>query len=223
MHPKGKSKFRKGPNQGAKPNKIKVQNRKSKLVIKFDATDRKNYLKGFQKRKDERRKKAFEKIQLDLKNELNQIRKDRRKMMKKMTDPILPEDMEVGSTKKVVTSCGSATVEFTELDFASKDQPILNQIEKEDNDSPNNESDDDIPVYTKDKLEELGIMSHKDLKRSVRQGAARAMKASKLMQRREKRHAMAQRKTHRRLNNEKTRKKVLKKNNKKKKSKDYQY
>ncbi|XP_066954182.1 nucleolar protein 12-like [Macrobrachium rosenbergii] len=222
MLPKSKSKFRKGPDQGAKAKKPK--NRKSKLVIKFDATDRKNYLKGFQKRKEERRKKAFEQMQLDLKHELQQMRKDRRKMMKKMVHQGAPDDMMIGLTKKVVTSCGSATVEFTEIDFTSKNQSLLGEnsfAEEQENAAVGSESDEDIPMYSKDQLEELGILSQKDLKRSVRQSAARAMKASKLMQRREKRHAREQRKTQRRLNNEKSKKKTKGKNHKRGKPKEY--
>ena len=53
-------------------------NRKNKLRIVFDENARKDFLTGFRRRKDERRKKAKEQIELNLKNEIKKIKSESR-------------------------------------------------------------------------------------------------------------------------------------------------
>ena len=53
-------------------------NRKNKLRVVFDENARKDFLTGFRKRKDERRQKAKEQIELNLKNEIKKIKSESR-------------------------------------------------------------------------------------------------------------------------------------------------
>jgi ribosomal RNA-processing protein 17 len=53
-------------------------NRKNKLRVVFDENARKDFLTGFRKRKDERRKKAKEQIELNFKNEIKKIKSESR-------------------------------------------------------------------------------------------------------------------------------------------------
>ena len=51
-------------------------NKKTKKTIVFDEKKRKEFLTGFKKRKDERRKKWTEKVERDLKNEIKKIKEE---------------------------------------------------------------------------------------------------------------------------------------------------
>ncbi len=51
-------------------------NRKNKLRIVFDENARKDFLTGFRRRKEERRQKAKEQIELNLKNEIKKIKSE---------------------------------------------------------------------------------------------------------------------------------------------------
>ena len=53
----------------------------TKKVLEFNAEERKNFLSGFSKRKNERRKKAQNEIEEQLKRERFRIRKERREAM----------------------------------------------------------------------------------------------------------------------------------------------
>ena len=56
----------------------KAINKKTKTSIVFDENKRKDFLTGFKKRKDERRKKWNEKVERDLKNEIKKIKEETR-------------------------------------------------------------------------------------------------------------------------------------------------
>ena len=56
----------------------KAINKKTKKSIVFDESKRKEFLTGFKKRKDERRKKWNEKVERDLKNEIKKIKEETR-------------------------------------------------------------------------------------------------------------------------------------------------
>ena len=54
----------------------KAINKKTKKSIVFDEKKRKDFLTGFKKRKDERRKKWNEKVERDLKKEIKKIKEE---------------------------------------------------------------------------------------------------------------------------------------------------
>nr|XP_045585506.1 nucleolar protein 12-like [Procambarus clarkii] len=202
-----------------KTKQLQPQNRKNKLHIKFDIEDRREYLTGFQKRKRERREKAHKQIEEDLKNEMKNIRKDRVQLIKKMiyNNQEMPEsdnddeEDNVENNNVTVTDCGSATVEISGIDLISSQHHIgTNQmglgnahpkmastksIVKEDS---GNEDDDEID---KEKLDELGIHSQKDLYRSLKKSTFQVMKKSSLMKLKQARDAKKQKKAQARVNN----------------------
>ena len=51
-------------------------NKKNKTSIVFDENARKDFLTGFRKRKDERRKQWKEKVERQLKNEMKKIKEE---------------------------------------------------------------------------------------------------------------------------------------------------
>ncbi len=67
--------------------------RKNKLRVVFDEKARKDFLTGFRKRKDERRKKAKEQTELNLKNEIKIVKSESRTKMEKVSKEhsIVPE------------------------------------------------------------------------------------------------------------------------------------
>ena len=54
-------------------------NKKNKTRVVFDPAARKEFLTGFKKRKDERRKKWNDKVQKDLKEEIKKIKEETQK------------------------------------------------------------------------------------------------------------------------------------------------
>ena len=56
----------------------KAINKKNKTKIVFDENARKDFLTGFRKRKDERRKQWKEKVDLQLKKEVEKIKRETR-------------------------------------------------------------------------------------------------------------------------------------------------
>eukprot|EP00088_Acartia_fossae_P024098 TRINITY_DN25074_c0_g1_i1.p1 TRINITY_DN25074_c0_g1~~TRINITY_DN25074_c0_g1_i1.p1 ORF type:complete len:225 (+),score=53.48 TRINITY_DN25074_c0_g1_i1:46-720(+) len=117
-------------------------NRETKLRIQFDERARKDFLTGFRKRKDERRKKAKEQIEKRLKEEIKKIRTDTRDKLqnskKSKAHQIVPEIahlIDTDQSETNVTDFGSHSVTVTTLDSLEK----INNPWKSDN--KNSESD----------------------------------------------------------------------------------
>ncbi|XP_037774149.1 ribosomal RNA-processing protein 17-like [Penaeus monodon] len=206
-------------NQKKKGKPMKAVNRQTKVHIKFDPIDRRKYLKGFHKRKEERRKVAQKQLEVAMKKEKRDIRKDRRELLEKLityNEHMLHEDKgddkkeeeleeEEEEEEKVTTTCGSATVEISSMNLSSANffvNPLeaikKNQIkstcgakESEDNDSSHPPEDESTP---QERLLELGVYSQKDLNKSIKRTAFRAQQKSRLMQQKEKTLAREQKK-----------------------------
>ncbi|KAF7651052.1 hypothetical protein LDENG_00116720 [Lucifuga dentata] len=77
----------------SKPGSKKRQN---KCIVTFDDKDRQDYLTGFHKRKEERRKAAVAEIRKKIKDEQIRVREERRKeymkMLKERTEALAEED-----------------------------------------------------------------------------------------------------------------------------------
>jgi ribosomal RNA-processing protein 17 len=102
--------------------KKKQINRKNKLRVVFDENARKDFLTGFRKRKDERRKKAKEQIELNLKNEIKKIKSKSRTKMEKVkvskAHSIVPEIAHLINSEAAdvsVTDLGTHCVVVTTL------------------------------------------------------------------------------------------------------------
>lgn len=204
-------------NQKKKGKGMKAVNRQTKVHIKFDPIDRRKYLKGFHKRKEERRKVAQKQLEVAMKKEKRDIRKDRRELLEKLityNEHMLHEDKnhdkkeeesEEEEEEKVTTTCGNATVEISSMNLASANffmNPLeaikKNQIkstngatESEDNIDSQPPEDESTP---QERLLELGVYSQKDLNKSIKRTAFRAQQKSRLMQQKEKTLAREQKK-----------------------------
>ncbi|XP_047480449.1 nucleolar protein 12-like [Penaeus chinensis] len=206
-------------NQKKKGKPMKALNRQTKVHIKFDPSDRRKYLKGFHKRKEERRKVAQKQLEVAMKKEKRDIRKDRRELIEKLityNEHMLhddkndkkeeeePEEEEEEKEEKVTTTCGNATVEISSIDLSSANffvnplDAMKNQMkstnlgkESEDNTDSQPPEDESTP---QERLLELGVYSQKDLNKSIKRTAFRAQQKSRLMQQKEKTLARGQQK-----------------------------
>ena len=75
-----------------KPKPRKAINKKTKTRVVFDEKARKEFLTGFKKRKDERRKQWKERVDLQLKNEIKKIKEETKAKVRQniyilVTDP----------------------------------------------------------------------------------------------------------------------------------------
>jgi len=86
----------------------KAINKKTKKSIVFDEHKRKEFLTGFKKRKDERRKKWNEKVERDLKNEIKKIKEETKSKMEKSagnkSNQICPEIAHLINTEQANTT-----------------------------------------------------------------------------------------------------------------------
>ncbi|KAL7633823.1 UNVERIFIED_CONTAM: hypothetical protein RMT77_015779 [Armadillidium vulgare] len=109
------------------------KNKKSKLHIKFDENDRRDYLLGFRKRKLERKEKAKLQMAEMMKKEKKEIKKKRIELINKMigassTNPFDDdsdeEEEEETPTNNVeeaaITEYDNCTVEVSNLDLDNK-------------------------------------------------------------------------------------------------------
>ncbi|KAG0721783.1 Nucleolar protein 12 [Chionoecetes opilio] len=235
--PNTNNKWKKPPSDG-KPNtnKRKKTNRQNKLHIKFDLADRRQYLTGFQKRKTERREKAFKQLQDDLKAEKKQFKRDRKDVVKKMIqqsheleeqggigmiDDDDKEEEDESVKNKVTVNCGSAMVEISDLDLTSKHHIGINQMDitnshtekdtkpatTDENSAPEDEDEEDV---SPENLERLGIHSQQDLVRSLKKSSALALKRSYLMKKKQMRDATKQKKAQSRENTRRRKQKAKK-------------
>eukprot|EP00088_Acartia_fossae_P065381 TRINITY_DN8060_c0_g1_i1.p1 TRINITY_DN8060_c0_g1~~TRINITY_DN8060_c0_g1_i1.p1 ORF type:complete len:247 (-),score=79.68 TRINITY_DN8060_c0_g1_i1:21-740(-) len=161
--------------QGGKPktknSKIKRRiNRENKLRIVFDENARKTFLTGFKKRKDERRKKAKEEIEIRLKAEIQKIKSETKEKLEKAkkgkAHQIVPEIahlIETNQTETAVTDFGSHSVSVTTLDSLDKlSAPWRRKEEEEDDDSEGEDNaKEDNNDEEEDEEDELPGMSLK--------------------------------------------------------------
>jgi len=139
-------------------NKKKRINRETKLRLTFDEDARKNFLTGFKKRKDERRKVAQEEMVKKFKDEKKRIQEESKEKMnaesKSTSHRIIPEIaylIETKQTDTAVKEIGSSSVSITTLDsldiiknpWRKKDNE--SDDSDEENDSPGDESDEEMP------------------------------------------------------------------------------
>merc|ERR1712059_72262 len=133
----------------------KTINKNNKLKIVFDESARKDFLTGFRKRKDERRKLWKEKIDRQLKNEIRKIKDETKAKLEKgmskanSSHHIVPEvahliNSDVAETS--VTEIGSSSVSITTLDnLESVAAPWREELKKaEESEDEDQEEDKDV-------------------------------------------------------------------------------
>jgi len=101
----------------------KAINKSTKKTIVFDEKKRKDFLTGFRKRKDERRKKWNEKVERDLKKEIKKIKEETKTKMEKSkgskSNKICPEIAHLINTDQANTTVqqiDNASVTVTTFD-----------------------------------------------------------------------------------------------------------
>ncbi|CAM4879720.1 unnamed protein product [Rotaria socialis] len=98
------------------------KNRQTKTQLVFDEQARKDYLKGFHKRKIERRERAQKDLEDEIKTDLKNLRQKRRDEMKKRHQELGLLDTVENNTKKRTIELKDHTIEIAEMD----DQLISN-------------------------------------------------------------------------------------------------
>merc|ERR1712106_657033 len=192
----------------------KPANKKNKLHVKFDTSDRREYLKGFGKRKTERKQRAAKQIEDEIKNEKKRIRQERRDIVKKIMytadDDEEEEEVEEYDITQLqentyVGTCGDTTVEISDINLNSSKYHLgLNKMvvekekekekkkdKKKDEKENKDEEEEDV---SKDKLASLGINSEKMLFRSLQKSSASILKKNKLVQMKQRAEGKKQRK-----------------------------
>ncbi|TRY79622.1 hypothetical protein TCAL_09036 [Tigriopus californicus] len=161
--------------------KRRVINRASKTSLVFDPEKRKEFLTGFRKRKDERRKKAKEQRELELKEEMKKAKEKARanineakseEFNKKVKDDIqrfLPSE---------VTDFGTHTVSVTHVD--SLVDVRENKISAQGEDQEESEEPGDVhQVKTKKEKKAIGRMFLKQVQESKAFKAAQRQQSKK--------------------------------------------
>ncbi len=122
-----------GPPSGSHPKRKAPRNRTTKTSIEFDPEKRRQFLTGFRRRKEERRRKAREKIHMDAREEVRRAREDARKRAREIAEMrggggtssshrvvpeiehLLPQVEKEEEEKGEVRDFGSHTVSVTHL------------------------------------------------------------------------------------------------------------
>lgn len=187
-------------------NKIPGQPKKrKKITLVFDESKRRDFLKGFHKRKLQRQKKAQEQLQQQLKEERKRIKHDAKERYKKLVSSRdIPELQELLSQKEFETE--GHTVSILELNVAdlaegnvwigenksSSQSEEKQETTNEEEDEENNEEIIGMSLNEKKetKLKKAKkpeqIESRKDLKRTLKKAVLKQVKNSKVFQQKQR-------------------------------------
>ncbi|KAK3601814.1 hypothetical protein CHS0354_041729 [Potamilus streckersoni] len=156
-----------------KPKKIvkrKAKNRKTKSSIMFDETARVEFLTGFKKRKDERRKKAHEQMERKQKEEHKEWKRKRKELMlnRAKNHQSVPEDLkELVSQSVEVKELPNHTitiVDMSDIDIAGCKGLHLGKNKFADSKDFSNEAGQVILPRQEDNKKALKRLDHKHLK-----------------------------------------------------------
>ena len=187
-------------------NRIPGQPKKRrKITLVFDEQKRRDFLKGFHKRKLQRQKKAQEDLQQQLKEDRKRIKHEARERYKKLlSSRDIPEIQELLSQQEYETEGHTVSIlELNVADFAEQNaligenKGIDGEESKGEEESEKNSEDDEeivgMPLKEKKNIknskrttEDIKIDSKKDLKRAVKQAALKQVKKSKAFQQKQK-------------------------------------
>merc|ERR1712150_251179 len=174
---------------GGKKNKKKGGTNKRKSEIVFDEAKRKDYLTGFRKRKNERRKKANDEHEIKLKEDIR-LAKEKAKSYgsnKSGSNQIVPEVEHIlqQSHPTDVHDLGTHTVSVTHLDFSKPQTSKEDKSEsEEDDDNSGNEKEPVVKTtkkFSKNMMRNISksISELQTLKQKSKSSVAKVKKASK--------------------------------------------
>ncbi|XP_063380972.1 nucleolar protein 12 [Cydia fagiglandana] len=183
--------------------KTKNQEKKKKITLVFDESQRKDYLCGFRKRKLERKKKAQEEIQRLLKEEKKRIKQENKESYKKLVvssrplpdiEQLLKEEYEDDDVNVKIVELSSDTLQKKDL-VIGENRP-QEKIEKKSIKKPKVTSAESVPGMGSDTEMESADeeenddndkddkkpKSKKELKHMLMQQAKKKMQKSKVFQ-----------------------------------------
>merc|ERR1711874_202182 len=187
----------------------KAINKKTKKSIVFDEKKRKEFLTGFKKRKDERRKKWNEKVERDLKNEIKKIKEETRAKMEKSagnkSNQICPEiahlinTEQANTTVKQIDNTSVTVTTFDSLQAATAPWKLdLNQkdeSEEEEEEDQEEEETEEVPGMSmkpsRPEIEKLVIGTRE--RKALNRAAVKKLQDSKAFKTKEKLRAKKQR------------------------------
>jgi len=200
----------------------KAINKSTKTRLVFDEKKRKEFLTGFRRRKDERRQKWKEKVDNDLKKEIQKIKEQTRAKMEKSkgnkSNEIVPEIAHLIENNKgssTTTEMDTASVTVTTFDNLSdlaapwrKEETADNEEEEEDSSEEESEEEEEVPgMSMKPAAVEKVVIGTKE-KKAINKAAVRELQKSKAFKAKERMRAKKQR------NESKFKKKTLSKKDK---------
>ncbi|XP_034936580.1 nucleolar protein 12 [Chelonus insularis] len=201
------------------PNLNRNVNRKSnnrrKVHLIFDEKERKEYLTGFSKRKQERRRKANEKLKLKIKEEKKRIKREVKNEYLPISHRDIPEVEKLLSQKEYETE--GKTVSILELnlnDLTRSSSWIGDNVLTHDE---NLENDDADTLFTSNCHDDKVILSKKELSSAIKKTYNQKILSSKVFQR--KQSLERKKNKHKFQGKESLKQRALKKNNNKKKKK----
>ena len=187
-------------------------NKSTKKSIVFDEKKRKEFLTGFRKRKDERRKKWNEKVERDLKKEIKKIKEETKTKMAKSagnkSNMICPEiahlissDLASTTTNQIDNTSVTVTT-FDSLEEAAapwrKNKATENENESE-GEEVEEEEEEELPGMSLKPLQpdtEKVVIGTKD-KKAINRAAMKKLQESKAYKIKEKLKAKKQRNANR--------------------------
>ncbi|XP_076758572.1 nucleolar protein viriato [Xylocopa sonorina] len=190
-------------------NRIPSQPKKRrKITLVFDEKKRREFLKGFRKRKLQRQQKAKEELQQRLKEEKKRIKLEARERYKKLlSNRDVPEIQELLSQQEYETEGHTISIlELNVADLAEKNALMgenkgINEVEngeeeEEEESNKNSENGEEIvgmnlnkskePKNSKETVEEKEVNNTKDLKKVIQRAVSKEMKKSKAFRQKQK-------------------------------------
>ncbi|KAK5640916.1 hypothetical protein RI129_009463 [Pyrocoelia pectoralis] len=183
--------------------KAKIRNtkvkKKNKVHLIFDESKRREFLTGFHKRKLERKKKAKEKFEKQLKEEKRRLKAEARESYKKLVKSYTPiPEIEHLLTKEYDDK--EVNVKITELsanvlaktnDWIGANQPCYESDQEETNDGTTEEDNEELlpgmelvvkPTTSENCTETEEVKSKKEIKRLLKKQATKNVQKSKMFQ-----------------------------------------
>merc|ERR1711934_588851 len=180
----------------------KAINKSTKTRLVFDEKKRKDFLTGFRRRKDERRQKWKDKVDNDLKKEVQKIKEQTRAKIQKSkgnkSNEIVPEIAHLIENNKgssTTTQMDTASVTVTTFDNLSELAAPWRKEETEENEQEEDstEEEEEVPgMSMKSATVEKVVIGTKE-KKAINKAAVRELQKTKAFKAKEKMRAKKQR------------------------------
>lgn len=187
-------------------NKMPSQPKKRrKINLVFDENKRREFLKGFRKRKLQRQQKAKEELQQQLKEERKRIKHETRERYKKLlSNRDIPEIQQLLSQQEYETEGHTISILELNIDDLAEKNALIGENKGTNNSErdrgietdKNSENDEEIVGMSikekeqikssKENIKNKQIDNRKDLKKAIKKAALKQVKKSKAFQKKQK-------------------------------------